>query len=65
MSQWGKLMDLEKQDPAELGAVVEGTLVAFESGSVRTVNPFQFLEIGLQTAYHHRRAPVAGFRCRR
>jgi hypothetical protein len=56
MSQWGKMMDVQKGNPAELGPLVEGTLQAFESASVPVVNPFQFLEIGLQTAYNHVRA---------
>ncbi len=55
-SMWGRMMDANKLDPTVLGRVVEGTLEAFESGSVPVMNPFQFLEIGLQTAFNHRRA---------
>ena len=54
-SQWSRMLDLEELDVAQLELVVEGTLVAFESQKVRTINPFQFLEIGLQTAFHHPR----------
>lgn len=53
---WGRMLDLQKLDPAQLGPLVEGTLTAEESGCVPIVNPFQFLEIGLQTAVNHRRA---------
>jgi hypothetical protein len=35
---------------------VEGTLTGLESDSVPVKNPFQFLEIGLQTAVNHIRA---------
>lgn len=56
MSQWSKMMNLEKLDAAALTPLVEGTLVALESRAVRTKNPFQFLEIGLQTAFNHVRA---------
>lgn len=55
-SRWGRMMDAEKLDPTVLARVVEGALQAFESGSVPVINPFQFLEIGLQTAFNHRRA---------
>jgi len=54
MSQWSKMMSIEKLNPDELGPLVEGTLLALESGSVPLINPFQFLEIGLQTAFNHR-----------
>jgi hypothetical protein len=53
---WGRMLDLRKLDPAQLGLLVEGTLAAEESGCVPIVNPFRFLEIGLQTAVNHRRA---------
>jgi hypothetical protein len=53
---WGRMLDLRKLDPAQLGLLVEGTLAAVESGCVPIVNPFRFLEIGLQTAVNHRRA---------
>lgn len=53
MSQWGKVMDIKKLDTAELAPLVEGTLAALESRSVPVMNPFQFLEIGLQTAFNH------------
>ncbi len=55
-SKWGRMVDADKLDPTVLGRVVEGTLQAFESESVPVINPFQFLEIGLQTAFNHRRA---------
>ena len=52
---WGKLLDLRKLDPAHLEILVEGTLAAEQSGCVPVINPFRFLEIGLQTAVNHRR----------
>jgi hypothetical protein len=52
-SQWGRMIAIEKLNPDELGPLVEGTLLAFESKSVPLMNPFQFLEIGLQTASNH------------
>jgi hypothetical protein len=55
-SKWGRMMDADKLDPTVLSCVVEGTLQAFESESVPVINPFQFLEIGLQTAFNHPRA---------
>jgi hypothetical protein len=53
---WGRRLDLRKLDPAGLGLFVEGTQAAVESGCVPILNPFRFLEIGLQTAVNHRRA---------
>jgi hypothetical protein len=55
-SKWGRMIDAENLDTSAAGAMVEGTLKAFESGEVPVINPFQFLEIGLQTAMNHRRA---------
>ena len=56
MSHWGKMMDFRKLDPSELAPLVEGTMTALESKSVPVMNPFQFFEIGLQTAFNHVRA---------
>jgi hypothetical protein len=53
---WGRMLDIKKFDPALLPVLIEGTLQAIESEVVPVVNPFRFLEIGLQTALHHRRA---------
>jgi hypothetical protein len=53
MLQWGKMISTGKLNPDYLGPLVEGTFTALESGSVPLVNPFQFLEIGLQTAFNH------------
>lgn len=53
---WGRMLDIQKFDPAQLGLFVEGTLAAVESGCVPIVNPFRFLEIGFQTAFNHRRS---------
>jgi hypothetical protein len=58
---WGRMLDLRKLDPAQLGLLVEGTLAAVESGCVPIVNPFRFLEIGLQTAVNHRRAAAVSW----
>ena len=56
MSRWSKMMDLGAADAVKLSPLVDGTLRAFESEAVRTINPFQLLEIGLQTAFNHWRA---------
>ncbi len=56
MPRWGRMLDMRKLDSGKLGLLVEGTLAAVESGYVPIVNPFRFLEIGLQTAVNHRRA---------
>jgi hypothetical protein len=53
---WGGMLDIKKLDPGQLPALIEGTLQAIESGMVPVVNSLRFLEIGLQTAVHHRRA---------
>lgn len=50
------MLSVEKSDPAQLPALVEGTLAALESKNTRQKNPFQFLEIGLQSAVNHYRA---------
>jgi hypothetical protein len=39
----------------ELSAIIDGTLWALDSDSV-TANPFQYLEMGLQTAVNHGKA---------
>ncbi|MEK7407715.1 MAG: hypothetical protein AAB225_21770 [Acidobacteriota bacterium] len=53
MSQWSKMTDIDKLAVAQLAPLVEGTFAVYESGVVRAINPFHFLEIGLQTAYNH------------
>jgi hypothetical protein len=53
---WATTLDIGKFDPAEVPALVGGTFLAVESGIVPIINPFRFLEIGLQTALNHRRA---------
>jgi hypothetical protein len=55
-SFWSRMLSTEKCNPAQLPDLVEGTLTAFQSKIVRQINPFQFLEIGLQTAVNHYRA---------
>jgi len=55
-SLWGRMLDIERCDAAQLPAFVEGTLAALGSTSTRQKNPFQFLEIGLQSAVNHYRA---------
>lgn len=55
-SLWGRMLSVKKCDPAQLPVLVEGTLAALQSKSTRQKNPFQFLEIGLQTAFNHYRA---------
>ena len=56
MSQWGKMLSLERFNPRDLTSLVAGTLEAFASKSVPIMNPFEFLEIGLQTASNQVRA---------
>ncbi len=53
---WGRMLDIGKLDPRQLPILINGTFQAIESGAVPLVNPFRFLEIGFQTAVHHRRA---------
>lgn len=55
-TNWSRIVNHRNLDPAELRILVEGTVSALESGKPRVVNPFQFLEIGLQTAANHPRA---------
>ena len=49
------MLSYEKNDPAQLAPLIEGTFAALESKSVRQINPFQFLEIGFQSAVRHYR----------
>ncbi len=53
---WARGIDLKRLDPVQLSPLIEGTLTAIESGFVPIVNPFQFLELGFQTAVNHKRA---------
>jgi hypothetical protein len=39
-----------------LGRIIDGTFAALEADSISTKNPFQYLEIGLQTAVNHTKA---------
>jgi hypothetical protein len=54
-SLWARRLGVVRLNAADLTPLAEGTLKALESQSVPPTNPFQFLEIGLQTALHHRR----------
>jgi hypothetical protein len=54
--RWGQMLDLRMFDPAQLGTLVEGALVAAESRCAPVMNPFQFLELGFQMAMNHDRA---------
>lgn len=56
LSAWSKLLNVEEQPAAELSRIIDGTFVALESQAVGARNPFQYLEIGLQTAVNHFRA---------
>jgi hypothetical protein len=40
----------------ELGKLIDGVRSAIEANSIESRNPFQYLEIGLQTAFHHLKA---------
>ena len=51
----GPYVELQKSDPVQLAPLIEGTFAALESKSVRQINPFQFLEIGFQSAVRHYR----------
>ena len=54
-SHWARLLRIDDQPSEELKPIIEGTLAALNGDSV-PVNPFQYLEIGLQTAVNHTRA---------
>lgn len=56
LSKWANLLSIDSQPFVELGSIIDGTLAALEADSISTKNPFQYLEIGLQTAVNHRKA---------
>jgi hypothetical protein len=55
-SKWSRMMDLKTQSVAELSPLIEGVFAMRESNAVQLINPLDFLEIGLQTAFNHIRA---------
>ena len=56
LSQWAKHLRVDARPVEELALIIEGVFVADESAAVSAKNPFQYLEIGLQTAFNHRKA---------
>lgn len=56
VSHWARMLDIGKFSPDTLPVLIEGTVQGLTSHSVRSINPFQFLELGLQTAVNHERA---------
>ncbi len=56
MPPWGAFLSLENLSVAELGKLIDGVSSAIEADSAESRNPFQYLEIGLQTAFHHWKA---------
>jgi len=55
-SSWARRLSIDDRPLEELKTIVEGTLKALNSNSVPARNPFQYLEIGLQTAVNHPKA---------
>ena len=47
---WASLVKIDNLFVDELKALIDGTLSALRSESIPSRNPFQYLEIGLQTA---------------
>ena len=56
LSEWSNLVKVEDQPLEELARIIDGTFAALESEATSVKNPFQYLEIGLQTAVNHFRA---------
>lgn len=54
--QVGASLRINDLSVGELKALMEGTLSALQSEAVPSRNPFQYLEIGLQTAFNHPKA---------
>ena len=54
--RWTQALNVAQVSPESLPSLIQGTLTAIQSGFVPIVNPFRFLEIGLQTSINHRRA---------
>jgi hypothetical protein len=54
--RWARLLRINDLSVGELKALMEGTLSALQSEAVPSRNPFQYLEIGLQTAFNHPKA---------
>jgi hypothetical protein len=54
--EWVRLLGVNDQQPEDLGRFIEGTIAALGAESVPAKNPFQYLEIGLQTAVNHGKA---------
>ena len=55
-TRWGELLSLKNLSVEELGKLIDGVRSAIEAESTESRNPFQYLEIGLQTAFHHLKA---------
>jgi hypothetical protein len=55
-TEWGNFLSLKHLPVAELGKLIDGVCAAMEADSAESHNPFQYLEIGLQTAFDHFKA---------
>jgi hypothetical protein len=53
---WANLLKIDNLSVDELKTLIDGALSALQSESVLSRNPFQYLEIGLQTAVNHGKA---------
>jgi hypothetical protein len=56
VSRWAQLLKIDDLAVNDLKALIAGTLSALESESVACRNPFQYFELGLQTAVNHMKA---------
>lgn len=56
VSRWANLLRVDNLSVDQLKILMVGTLSALESDSIPSRNPFQYLEIGLQTAVNHPKA---------
>jgi len=56
VTRWARRVRVDDLLVDELRAIIDGTLWALDSDSVTANNPFQYLEIGLQTAVNHGKA---------
>lgn len=55
-SAWARQLSIDSQPVNELTQIVDGTFAALESDAVSAKNPFQYLEIGLQTVANNLKA---------
>jgi hypothetical protein len=55
-TRWGDALSLKNLLVSELGCLIDGVQSALDLPSAESKNPFQYLEIGLQTAVNHFKA---------